>query len=376
MRKRSPKASWTLTRVIGVIAMLMLAFPLLSHRAEAAPGSGAPAVALGSQLPEWLSPETAARLAVGIDVLIPSYVPAPFGGEPEVQASEGYYSLYWLIPGAPPTYLRVTGTAGGEIPAFSYYDRNVQLEQNDSVMGYAAWHDVTPIYDLVYWQVGNVVYTVESHNMTGDTTMGIANSLISLVVPESGGEGAEEPPVDGQSPTVEPDDGVSVSAIGVPATVSSGEIASIGIEGEGDIYLVASDGYFLATGETGVVVSAGSAVDWQAPWPEGDLEVTFGAYNLADDSRLAEASSIVHGTAAETAGDTQTDIQCPATASASREARVRADRLWRCLSLVVDGVLANRNAEHRFPTGYGRKLRHQRRTWRRFDNHVGLDGPG
>ena len=146
----------------------------------------------GNQLPDWLSSETAARLAIGIDVLIPSYVPAPFGGEPEVQASDGYYSLYWLIPGAPPTYLRVTGTAGGEIPAFSYYDRNVQLVQNDSVMGYPAWHDVTPIYDLVYWQVGNVVYTVESHNMAGDTTMGIANSLMSLVVPDSGGEGGEQ----------------------------------------------------------------------------------------------------------------------------------------------------------------------------------------
>ena len=124
-------------------------------------------------------------------------VPEPFGGEPEVQASDGYYSLYWLIPGAPPTYLRITGTAGGEIPAYSYYDRNVQLEQNDSVMGYPAWHDDTPIYDLVYWQVGNVVYTVESHNLVSDTTMGIANSLMSLVIPDTSGEpaGGERRPV-------------------------------------------------------------------------------------------------------------------------------------------------------------------------------------
>jgi hypothetical protein len=302
--------------------MLMLAFPMQVHHAAAAPGPISPVVVTGAQLPDWLNPETGARLAVGIDVLIPSYVPAPFGGEPEVQASDGYYSLYWLIPGAPPTYLRVTGTAGGEIPAFSYYDRNVQLEQNDSVMGYPAWHDVTPIYDLVYWQVGNVVYSVESHNMTGDTTMGIANSLMSLVVPDAGGEVTEEPPDEGQTPTEEPDDGVFVSAIGVPSTVSSGEIASVGIEGGGDIYLVASDGYFLATGETGIVVSAGSAVDWQAPWPESDLEVTFAAYNLADDSKLAEATSTVHGTAAESSADAPADIQCPATASAAMEARI------------------------------------------------------
>ena len=159
MRHRSPKTGLTLPQTFRLIAALALAFLSVTPQAEAAPGNVPTQPHAANQLPDWLSPETAARLNVGIDVLIPSYVPAPFGGEPEVQSSDGYYSLYWLIPGAPPTYLRITGTAGGEIPAFSYYDRNIQLEQNDSVQGYPAWHDDTPIYDLVYWQVGNVVYT-------------------------------------------------------------------------------------------------------------------------------------------------------------------------------------------------------------------------
>ena len=101
------------------------------------------------QAPDWMSAETASRLSVGIDVYAPSYIPGPFGGEPEVQAYDGYYSLYWQIPGAPPP-LRVTGELGGVIPDFSYYDRNIQLEQNATVQGYPAYHDVSPIYDTVY----------------------------------------------------------------------------------------------------------------------------------------------------------------------------------------------------------------------------------
>lgn len=270
------------------------------------------------QLPDWLSSETAARLAVGIDVLIPSYVPAPFGGEPEVQASDGFYSLYWLIPGAPPTFLRVTGTAGGEVPAFSYYDRNVQLVQNDTVQGYPAWHDVTPIYDLVYWKVGNVLYTVESHNLAGDSTMGVANALVSLVIPEPSPPETpgETSPGDGNTT------GASVSAIGAPPSIASGGIAGIGVEGRGDVYLVASQGYFLATGDVGVVVSAGTVVDWQAPQTDVDTTVTFGAYNLGDDAFLADASTVVYGVQTEPASQIPTDLQCPATASSAMAARI------------------------------------------------------
>jgi hypothetical protein len=321
MRNRSPRAGWLFQHVIGLIVVLALVLPVSVPLVEAAPGTTDHTITTGRQLPDWLSPETAVRLAVGIDVLIPEYVPAPFGGEPEVQASDGFYSLYWLIPGAPPTYLRITGTAGGEIPAFSYYDRNNQLVQNDSVMGYPAWHDVTPIYDLVYWQVGNVVYTVESHNMTGDTTMGVANSLMSLVVPDSSGQMTEPDPEATESPDESAQDDVAVSMIGAPTTMASGGIASIGLEGRGDVYLVASAGYFLVTGESGIWMTAGTAVDWQAPVTDEDLDVTFGAYRLSDDKKLAETTTTVFGVAAPNSNDTPIDLQCPANASTSTEAR-------------------------------------------------------
>ena len=234
MRNRSPKSGWSVPYALRLIAIIAMALLFVAPVAEAAPGSSQPPIISANQLPDWFSSDTAARLNVGIDVLVPSYVPEPFGGEPEVQASDGYYSLYWFIPGAPPTYLRITGTAGGEIPAYSYYDRNVQLEQNDSVMGYPAWHDDTPIYDLVYWQVGNVVYTVESHNLVSDTTMGIANSLMSLVIPDTGGETTGGEPDGGNRSGRDARDGFDrggpqVSAIGAPATVSSGEIAGISV---------------------------------------------------------------------------------------------------------------------------------------------------
>ncbi len=326
MRNRSPKSGWSVPYALRLIAIIAMALLFVAPVAEAAPGSSQPPIISANQLPDWLSSDTAARLNVGIDVLVPSYVPEPFGGEPEVQASDGYYSLYWLIPGAPPTYLRITGTAGGEIPAYSYYDRNVQLEQNDSVMGYPAWHDDTPIYDLVYWQVGNVVYTVESHNLVSDTTMGIANSLMSLVIPDTGGETTGGEPDGGNgaqgTPTDSTGGGPQVSAIGAPATVSSGEIAGISVKGSGDVYLVASDGYFPASGDTGVVVTAGNSVDWQAPQTDGDVTVDFGAYDMADDSQLATASTLVHGVSAQAATDSPADVQCPATASAGMEARV------------------------------------------------------
>ncbi len=55
-----------------------------------------------NDIPAWLSAETAERLTVGFDVLVPSFVPGPFDGEPAVDAWDGFYQLYWLIPGAPP----------------------------------------------------------------------------------------------------------------------------------------------------------------------------------------------------------------------------------------------------------------------------------
>ena len=93
---------------------------------------------------------------------MPFSIPGPFSGVPQITASGGYYSLYWFIGGGNPTLLQITGTAGGSIPAYSKYDRNVELVPNATVNGVTAYHDLTPIYDLIYWQIGNVVYSVET----------------------------------------------------------------------------------------------------------------------------------------------------------------------------------------------------------------------
>ena len=63
---------------------------------------------------------------------------------PDVTADEGYYSLYWVVPGSPPTFLQITGEVGGTIPDYSKHDRNNQLVQNAEVQGQPAYHDLTP----------------------------------------------------------------------------------------------------------------------------------------------------------------------------------------------------------------------------------------
>lgn len=141
---------------------------------------------------DWLSPDSATYLAgSGIDVLVPSWVPDPFGGfAPELYAGGGTYSLYWIVTGGAPTFLQITGTAGGGMPAGSPADLNVQLSINADVQGYDAIHDIgipegsdTPIYDQVWWVAGGVLYTVSSNNMTGSDSLSLANSLISLAAP-------------------------------------------------------------------------------------------------------------------------------------------------------------------------------------------------
>ena len=57
--------------------------------------------------------------------------------------------------------------------------------------------------------------------------------------------------------------------------MNAGEIARIGVDGTGDVLLRASDGYFVATGESTIVVSGGVAVDWQSPYSESDQQIAF-----------------------------------------------------------------------------------------------------
>jgi hypothetical protein len=300
-----------------LIACLAMVAGFGSQATIAAPAGEHGAQQRSYQIPEWMSQETASRLAVGIDVYVPPYVPGPFGGEPEVQAYDGYYSLYWLIPGAPPTFLHVTGEYGGVIPDFSYYDRNIQLEQNATVLGYPAYHDLSPIYDIVYWAIGDVVYTVESHNLTADDSLSLANALMYMAPPEpSGGEetGGEE--TGGEEPETE-----RVFTLGVPASVQSGEVAAIGVDGEGDVLLTAQDGYFHATGENTVVVSGGTSVDWEAPYYESDTTLYFYVYDLESGEELTSASTALEGYLSE--GEVVVaDVQCPPEATGGKQARI------------------------------------------------------
>ncbi len=294
---------------VCIAALAMFSVPALL---SAAPSQPEQSTQISAQIPDWMSAETASRLAIGIDVYAPSWVPGPFSGEPDIQAYDGYYSLYWLIPGVPPTFLRVTGEAGGSIPAYSYYDRNVQLQQNATVMGYPAWHDVTPIYDLVYWQIGNVVYTVESFSLTSDTTMSLVNNLMLVTPPaQTGGQQAETP----ETPATR-----SIS-LGVPESVQSGQTASIGVIGEGSVLLSAQDGYFAATGENSAVVEGGGSVDWVAPEYESDATLYFYAYDPDSGAELASASTYLDGFLSE--GETvAVEVQCPTSATMGKQARL------------------------------------------------------
>ncbi len=143
---------------------------------------GSPRLAVAQNV-DWMSAEQAAQLDLGFTVLVPSWVPAPFGGSPSIQASGGYYSLYWMNGGGAPTFLQITGEVGGSLPAGSPADLNNQLFINASVQGYDAIHDVTSIYDNVWWIAGGVLYTVSSNNMTGTDSLSLANSLIGLEAP-------------------------------------------------------------------------------------------------------------------------------------------------------------------------------------------------
>ncbi|MGD9712894.1 MAG: hypothetical protein AB7V46_12615, partial [Thermomicrobiales bacterium] len=267
---------------IVVVALIVASVSVGVGSISAAPSPPVSLRAESAQLPDWLSSESASRLDIGISVYAPSWLPSPFGSEPEIQAYDGYYSFYWLVPGMPVTYLRVTGEAGGSIPDYSAYDRNNQLVQNATVMGYAAWHDLTPAYDLVYWQVGNVVYSVDSLNVGADS-LTIANSLMLVTPPAPAQVGGQEEPT------------VSSISLAAPASVNSGQTASIGITGQGQVLLSAQDGYFPETGENTIIIEAGASVDWVAPEYESDATLYFYAYNPETGAELTSTSTYLEG---------------------------------------------------------------------------------
>jgi len=187
----------TFTKVLRcplAVVMLVVAMTFGGMQAGAAPGMTT-TMQTSMQNVDYLGVDSASQLDLGFTVLVPSNVPSPFAGEPAIDAGGGYYSLYWMVTGGPPTFLQVTGEVGGSLPAGSPYDLNNQLSVNASVQGYEAIHDVTPAYDTVWWIAGGVAYKVESLNMTGADSLGLANSLIGLVPPEPAPEApvSEEP---------------------------------------------------------------------------------------------------------------------------------------------------------------------------------------
>ena len=232
-----------------------------------------------------------------------------------------------------------SGTAGGSIPAYSQYDRNVQLTQNASVLGYPAYHDLTPIYDLVYFAIGGVVYTVEVNNI-GISSLDIANSLTYVDVPVYEPEPTEVPteipveepvtdPVDSGSggtdtdtaaetptdnPFVETVDTSAVTEpiIGVPTVAYSEETVVINIDGVDAADLSASAGAFTLTGDASIEGAAPGGFEWIAPRTINGRTVRFFLSDPATGEELATASLRVEPTPDELIPVTAEALSCPA----------------------------------------------------------------
>lgn len=183
---------------------------------------------------DYISTDAGYALDLGFPVLVPSWVPSPFGGSPSIDAGGGYYGLYWMNGGGEPTFLHITGQVGGGLPAGSPYDLNNELFINASVMGYDAIHDVTPAYDAVWWIMGGVLYKVESRN-SGTDSLSLANSLITFVPPTySEPEPEPEPTLPPPEPTSEPvyeepqEPDVDEPVVDQPDTTTPGDNGSTG----------------------------------------------------------------------------------------------------------------------------------------------------
>lgn len=269
---------------------------------------------------DYMSSDQAAQLDLGFSVLVPSWVPAPFGGSPAVQASGGYYSLYWMNGGGAPTFLQVTGEVGGALPAGSPADLNNQLFINASVQGYDAIHDVTSIYDNVWWIAGGVLYTVSSNNMTGTDSLSLANSLIELAPPaaadptevatevptevatEEPTQEATETPTEvaTEEPTkvaTEPADSDAVAgptgSIDNPGSIGSGEVGTLQVVPSDVGTLRTTDGYFVDSGQTFITDLTGGGVSWQAPSVEVETEVQFTLLDAVTGNVTATSSITV-----------------------------------------------------------------------------------
>lgn len=199
-------------RAVTLVAASLLAASIAGPAVVAAPVPAQDVVVAQHQNVDWMSADTAGYLgSIGMDVMVPGWIPSPFTGvAPDVYAGDGSYSLYWMAPGSPPTFLHITGVIGGEFPAGSKADLNVQLSVNADVQGWSAVRDIgipegstTPIYDQVFWIVNGVRYSVESNNI-GTDSLTIANSMLFLQAPVY--EEPTAPPVVYEEPAAPPTD--------------------------------------------------------------------------------------------------------------------------------------------------------------------------
>lgn len=281
--------------IFAAMLLVLLAAGVQPGLVAAAPiNQSAKLATLHQVVPDWMPADMVDQLAVGIDVLVPLAIPAPFSGAPQVSASSGYYSLYWFVGGGDPTLLQITGTAGGEIPAYSKYDRNVQLVANASVNGATAYHDVTPIYDLIYWQVGGVVYSVESQQSSVDS-LTLANGLALLEKPAT---------ADALTATVTS-----------PDQVVAGEIGAVSVSASGDATLSTDVGFFTATGESTISVSGDVSVDWQSPPLTEPVTATFQVIDPASGAVVASTPTQIlvadQATGDEASSSVEWGIDCP-----------------------------------------------------------------
>ncbi len=247
-------------RISGSIALLAMALvlaisPTANARDSVVAGDGS-LLAARAQNVDWMTAEQAGSLDLAFAVMVPSWIPAPFSGTPSISGSGGYYSLYWVNYGGEPTFLQITGEVGGSLPAGSPADLNVELSVNASVQGYDAIHDVTSIYDNVWWVANGVLYTVSSNNMTGTDSLSLANSLIQLQPPDSleANPPTPAPPLPTSAPEPEPLPEEQVEEPPAPAPIDE---PSTGSDPSGESSVSAPDPT-VASDQTNVTVDDGA----------------------------------------------------------------------------------------------------------------------
>ncbi|HRA48768.1 MAG TPA: hypothetical protein PK819_11930 [Thermomicrobiales bacterium] len=316
---------WWLT----VLLALLTAMPATLGPVLAAPAPiPVPGAVRQQAVPDWMTTDVAAQFAIGIDVLVPFSLPAPFSGMPQYSASDGYYSLYWYVGGGSPTFLQVIGQAGGSIPAYSKYDRNVELTANATVNGATAYHDQTPIYDLVYWQVGNVVYSVEGQNSSVDS-LTLANGLGLLAVPVT------EVPTDVPA-------GPSASVTS-PDQISAGDVGAVTVTANGPVVLTTDVGTFSATGTSSISLAGSDVVNWQAPNVQSNTTATF-TVSSSDGTVLASTPTVILSSQQSAPTEVSTDIPwgltCPEIALADDTVTVTASAPTGATLSAADGTFS------------------------------------